>query len=98
MVRLARVHVTYRCGVGIRMADIGVQPREPHVVCDGCGIKCSAETKTGGPKQWLLKRKAPPGWLMDRTEAAGHIRRKDWCPRCRAHATLTGSKSRLRAR
>lgn len=75
--------MTYHAGIGPGFERIGlpIAPREPHVTCDGCGIVCSAVLSSGRPAAWLLNRKAPKGWLLQRTEEP--FSRKDWCPRCR---------------
>lgn len=79
--------MSYRAGIGDRLAAAaGMEAGPPHIVCDGCGARKNAVTKTGDIPQWLLKRKAPPGWLMRRSEDAetGMIQREDYCPMCRA--------------
>ena len=75
--------MTYRCGIGLGMAAIGIEPGPPHVRCDTCGLRISAETNSGRPKAWLLNRKAPPGWLMIRPSDDA-TQRRDYCPRCKA--------------
>lgn len=81
--------MTYRCGIGLGMAALGIEPGPPHVRCDTCGLRISAETKAGGPTQWLLKRKAPKGWLMIRPNDDA-TQRRDYCPRCRTAAEAPG--------
>lgn len=78
--------MSYRAGIGDRLAAAaGMEAGPPHIVCDGCGARKNAVTKTGYMPQWLLKHKAPPGWLMRRSEdASGNVRREDYCPMCRA--------------
>lgn len=77
--------MTYRCGIGNRMSELGYIPGPPHIICDGCGAVKVAETKRGDAPQWLLKRKAPPGWVMKRyeDEVEGIVLRADYCPVCR---------------
>jgi hypothetical protein len=77
--------MTYRCGIGNSMQELGFDPCAPHLVCDGCGMIKWAVTQKGDAPQWLLKGKAPPGWAMDRHEddVTGRVVRKDYCPRCR---------------
>ena len=75
--------MTYHAGIGPGFERIGlpIPPREPHVTCDGCGIAELAVTRTGGPKAWLLAKKAPPGWKLVRVEEP--FSRKDWCQKCK---------------
>ncbi len=80
--------MTYRAGLGLGMAKLGFTPGPPHVFCDTCGCRRSAETKSGGPAAWLLKRKAPPGWLLIRSESNGEISRLDYCPHCKAAVAI----------
>lgn len=65
------------------MAALGLAPRAPFVSCDGpgCDATVTAETDSGLPKSWLLNRKAPPGWRMERVEEP--FSRKDFCKACR---------------
>jgi hypothetical protein len=80
--------MTYRCGIG---PGLPFEQGPPHVRCDTCGLRISAETKSGGPTQWLLKRKAPKGWMMIRRENEdGSVFRRDYCPSCRASAESEG--------
>jgi len=37
------------------MAALGFLPDEPHVLCNGCGIRKSCCTKRGDLAQWVLK-------------------------------------------
>jgi hypothetical protein len=83
--------VSYRCGISPGMSDLGLQPRNPHVVCDGCGLINNGIRRDGGPMAWLRNGKAPKGWMLNRTEREdGSVDRKDWCPRCRETRVIGG--------
>lgn len=84
--------MTYHAGLGLGMAAFGLAPWEPHVTCDGCGARRSGETRSGAPAAWLRKRKAPPGWLLIRTEEPFH--REDYCPACKAKKLARGETPR----
>jgi hypothetical protein len=69
--------VSYRVGIGL---GFGIDPREPHLVCDGCGKTRDVCGKYGRPYAWFLDRKKAPGWTAD---LSGDMRR-DWCQDCKA--------------
>lgn len=72
--------MTYHCGVGPRLARIAdVEVCEPHLTCDGCGIVFRWNLNKP-PPMWLLDRKAPRGWRVEREEDGG---RSDYCTRCK---------------
>ena len=63
------------------MQELGLEPREPHFVCDGCGATGSIYTTRGDVAQWFLRRRSPPpGWSGLRM--ADGSRRWDLCPAC----------------
>lgn len=70
--------MTYHCGIGPGLAALGLAPDEPHVVCDGCGLRANGTTRDGDAAAWLRNGKAPRGWRLARD---GDTRR-DYCPRC----------------
>ena len=72
--------MTYHAGIA---PGLGVQPREPHVTCDGCKAQASCLRSSGMPYAWAQNGKAPPGWRMVRIEEP--FSRKDWCKACKAH-------------
>lgn len=84
--------MTYHAGIGLGMVAMGLAPRDPHVTCDGagCSAMVSAVTASGGPPAWMIKRKAPPGWKLERTEEP--FARKDYCPSCKAVARPSSSE------
>lgn len=48
-----------------------------YVRCDGCGAHRNGRRVDGTLCEWLMRGKAPPGWL--------HVDpRQDFCPMCRA--------------
>jgi hypothetical protein len=71
--------VTYRCGVAALF--FGVEPCEPHIKCDGCGLVCRTSKPSGLPYAWFLNNKPAPSWTMRRTEDP--FERVDLCPRCK---------------
>lgn len=83
--------MTYRCGIGSSLgALLGLVPGDPHVRCDDCGAILPARTKSGIAPMWLLRNRAPRGWLLIRTEdpETGKVDRQDYCPRCRSRHEL----------
>lgn len=75
--------VSYHCGIGPGMQAIGVAPREPHLVCDGCGatkLIVNPNSRIKLPPSWFLAGRAAPGWRMLRV----HDGSKRWelCPKC----------------
>lgn len=71
--------MTYRCGIGVSAARlIGVEPDDPRVTCDGCGLVLRISVDRP-PPAWLLDGRAPPGWRLVR----GDENRRDYCPRCK---------------
>ena len=73
--------MTYRMGIGTRMARaFGLEAGPPYVRCDACAFVRSDTRADGLPCAWLMRGKAPPGWLrMGEAES-----RQDFCPTCRA--------------
>ncbi len=73
--------MSYRCGIGPGLAALGMEPGEPRVTCDGCGLRTGVTKASGMPYAWFLNRKGPPGWKSTRTAdgATSH----DLCPRCK---------------
>ncbi len=65
--------MSYRAGLGFWP---GVPPREPAIVCDGCGLEAHIKAP---PPAWFLDRKAKPGWR--KVDKDG--KRRDYCPRCK---------------
>jgi len=72
--------MTYRCGIGAGMAQLGFEPCEPHLVCDDCGLKLTIDRDRIAPA-WLLNNKAPKGWLCIHNRE--DFTRTDYCPRCK---------------
>ncbi len=62
------------------MVNVGWAPREPHVVCDGCGVTHGVGTRTSYAANWFLDKRPPPGWRGVR-KADGSLR-VDLCPKC----------------
>lgn len=79
--------MTYHAGIGIGLATlVGMpeRPRDPHVTCDGCGEVRDGMKPSGEPYAWLVNRKAPPGWRLDRRETIdGILVRFDYCAACK---------------
>lgn len=76
--------MSYRAGIGGTLAyALGGMPRDPHIVCDGCGVTRSvyANRQSYGPAKWLLDRKPAPGWELVRV---ADTRGWDYCPACKA--------------
>lgn len=73
--------MTYHCGIGGGMRAIGLEPCDPHIKCDGCGLVRSIPTRGIWAAKWFLDGKAPPGWSGGRR--TDHTR-EDWCQRCTA--------------
>lgn len=73
--------MTYHCGIGPGMAQLGLDPCEPHLVCDDCGLRLTIDRSRIAPA-WLLNNKAPKEWLCIHNKVDGA--RTDYCPRCKA--------------
>jgi hypothetical protein len=73
--------VSYRIGITNTVAAIlGVEPTDPCIVCDGCGLKRTVCSKRGGaPAAWFIERKPAPGWAL----VTGENSRRDYCPTCK---------------
>jgi hypothetical protein len=62
------------------MRAIGLTPREPALVCDGCGVERPVTGRgIACAAVWFLDGKAAPGWAMKR----GELGRVEYCPKCR---------------
>lgn len=73
--------MSYRAGVGQRLAQrFTVAMTTPHIVCDGCGVRKSVETRQSFAAKWFLNGRAAPGWRMCRAEDGSRI---DQCPECK---------------
>jgi hypothetical protein len=74
--------MSYRAGItGTMAAVLRVEPTEPCIVCDGCGLRRTVYSQRGigAPAKWFLDRKAAPGWSVWHKDGV----RLDWCPRCK---------------
>ncbi len=71
--------MSYRAGIGPGMAALGLQPGEPHIVCDGCGCTHEVSTRTSIAAVWFLKDRSPPRWGG---HGHGTPSRRDYCPEC----------------
>ena len=83
--------MTYHAAVfGLDRVGVPTNP-EPHITCDGCGLKKSALSyRLGRPEAWLLNNKAPRGWTLERTDEP--FTRRDYCPDCRADKRKAGAR------
>ncbi len=72
--------MSYRAGIGESMEAIGWPPRQPHIVCDGCGATHGVGTRDSYAANWFLARKPPPGWRGLRM--VNGEKRWDLCPKC----------------
>lgn len=68
--------MSYLAGIG---PGFDVPPRDPQVLCDGCGATRNV-LGNGGPPSWFLARKPPPGWRGLRKHDGS--KRWDLCPAC----------------
>jgi hypothetical protein len=75
--------MTYRCGIGPGMERLGLEPRDPHIVCDGCGLVRAVTGRGGVPAAWFLADRAAPGWKLVRHADETQT---DYCPRCKVAA------------
>jgi hypothetical protein len=83
--------MSYRAGIGGGMARLGFEPRDPHIVRDGCGMVRRLDGRTSwAPPAWFLNGKPPPGW--GGTRSADGTARTDYCPRCKLAATIRMGK------
>ena len=64
----------YQCGFGAGIP--GLPAREPHFLCDGCGVKRSVVDRLGMQTNWMLNGKPPPKWRRDAD-------RRTYCHSCK---------------
>lgn len=71
--------------VGFGGGVLAHAPQEPHLTCDGCGIRASVAKPHGVPYSWFLDGKAKPGWSIKREVNAdtGGVQRRDYCGKCK---------------
>lgn len=75
--------MSYRAGItGTMAAVLRVEPTEPCIVCDGCGLRRTVYSQRGigAPAKWFLDGKPAPGWSKANNADGGRL---DWCPRCK---------------
>ncbi len=75
--------MTYRFGIGPGMAGLGMGPRDPHLICDGCGetrLVVNPNSSNMMPPKWFLAGRAAPGWRMLRVYDGS--KRWELCPKC----------------
>lgn len=71
--------MSYQIGIGGGMERLGFSPRDPAIVCDGCGmVRRVVGPRSMGPPKWFLDSKPPPGWKGERSGD----KRFDYCPQC----------------
>lgn len=78
--------MSYRCGIDKSLEALtGIEAGPPRIMCDRCGFKLLARTKSGGPPRWLIDEERAPGWqLILRESGVEGVRfRTDYCPRCK---------------
>jgi len=75
--------VSYRAGIsGTTAAFLRMEPTEPCIVCDGCGLRRTVYSKRGDVARWFLARKPAPGWeLVKQADTRDCL---DYCPECKA--------------
>lgn len=70
--------MTYWCGIGPGMEELGLPTREPHIECNSCGVKKFVSGRSI-PPAWFMNGKAAPGWKLVRD----HLEKRfDYCPKC----------------
>ncbi len=87
--------MTYQCGIGNGLQELGFQPREPRIRCDGYGCQATVDvtTRFGLPAKWFLARRAPPRWKSQRhDDGTGN----DFCSDCVAAGRARYLKSSMR--
>lgn len=67
--------MTHRMSVGAMLVRILGIEGLPRVQCDGCAFVRVGVRQDGLPCAWLMRGKAPPGWLR--------VGKADFCPVCR---------------
>ncbi len=72
--------MSYRAGIGESMRAVGLAPRDPHIVCDGCGAIHGVASRSAYAANWFLARRPPPGWRGLRKHDGSA--RWDLCPAC----------------
>jgi hypothetical protein len=75
--------MTYRCGIGPRLAaSLGIPcPSEPTLYCDTPG--CTVSQTIGPATKTWMRRLTLRGWETQRTEHDGRGTRADYCPACK---------------
>ncbi len=73
--------MTYRCGIGARMARVmGVESGPAQVTCDKCGRVELGQTSRGHMAAWLRLGTTPRGWRKEMREDLTSL---DYCPKCK---------------
>ncbi len=69
---------------GMRLASFGGPNQDPHLTCDGCGVRYNIPADRMPPK-WLMENKAPKGWRYETKvdPKTQEQRTKHYCPRCK---------------
>lgn len=75
--------MSYRAGIGGGLAHALGGPRDPHIVCDGCGVTRTiySNKRSYLPARWFLDRKPAPRWELVRVADNLDL---DYCPECKA--------------
>jgi len=74
--------MSYKARIGQSLARYGLTPREPHIVCDDCGLIRYLATRDEYMAEWFLRDQAvPDGWRLMRADPDGT--RIDLCPVCK---------------
>lgn len=71
--------MTYRCGIG---PGLGLPQRDPHFVCDACGVYFYLKTNRP-PPAWFLDGQPPRGW---RASGEQDQKKTHACARCVSEA------------
>lgn len=74
--------MSYRCGIGPGLRQLGLEPGPPRITCDTCGTTREIGVNGIAPA-WFLNGDAVPGWKLARDGE----RRVDTCGRCSARST-----------
>jgi hypothetical protein len=62
------------------MVNLGFVPRDPHIVCDGCGAVLPCLDRHGMPRAFMRNGTKPPGWTVVRNEET--LQHRHYCKQC----------------
>ena len=75
--------MTFHYSTGLNMDSFGFIPHEPHITCDGCGVRVSVVRRDGrGYYAWFRRNEPPPRWERTPWDKNREPPRLHFCPSC----------------